>query len=356
MKLGLISTPFLSTPCRNYGGAEMVLWNIANGLTTNGHKVVLFATDESQAPKNGFLVKCGKEIGTVQVDWFKAEKDMWENYKQYINPDNFDLVLGSNWFGFEYASKSIHPSLNVAHLHHGGLNDVWLQSKPPFKTNLISISRWMKKVYQSQGYESQVCYNPVDTNFYKYQEEKGDRFLFVGRVDKFKRSQTAIEACKRLNVGLDIVGGSFVQDMGYLNHIKSLCDGEQIKLHLDASHEEKIKLYQNAKATMFPSRMGEPFGLISIESMSCGTWVIGMNDGAIPEVITPESGEVVGRPSDGTITLEEDVNAVVQAIRNLEKNGYDPKKCRARAEDFSIPKCVARYEELFNQIISGYNW
>lgn len=356
MKIAIVSTPFLNTPPSNYGGAEQVVYDVANGLTARGHKVVLYATDDSKAPKNGFLRKCGKAKSTVQVDWLQSEREMWQIYDREL--DNFDIVMGSDWFGFEYASKVRNPSLKVCHLHHGGLNqEIWGRSKPPFKTNMIAISNWMKKVYESQGFPSQVSYNPVDLEKYQlWDKSRSDALLFVGRLDKFKQPHIAIEVAKKLNMRLNIVGGSFVQDAVYLEMIKSQCDGLKIRLFLDATHAQKIDLYQAAKAVLFPSRMGEPFGLIVPEANACGTPVIGLRDGAIPETIDEgNSGFVVGAET-GKHTELSDVNALIDGVLKLDGSGITPEKCRRNAERFSIPRVAERYEQLFKDVVSGYEW
>lgn len=339
-----------------YGGAERVLWDISNGLIERGHKIVLFAPNESQVPTNGFLFKTGPASNTVNVDWVQLEKAMWEKCDRYF--DDFDIVMGSDWFGFEYLSKIRNPSLMVCHLHHGGLNpDWWNKSKPPFKTNMIAISRWMKGVYNSQGYPSEVAYNPVNLDEYRFQKDKGDRLLFVGRLDNFKQPDVAIGVAKKLSVGLDIVGGSFVQDINYLNDIKSQCDGAQIKLYLDATQEKKIELYQNAKAVLFPSRMGEPFGLIVPEGNSCGSFVIGLRDGAIPETINEGiSGFVVGNQTQQINDKQSDIDAMVEAVKRLDSIKIDPMKCRENAERFSIQRCAERYEKLYEDILNGISW
>ncbi len=357
MRIGFLSTPFFGCPPQNYGGAEQVTWDIVNGLIKRGHKVILYAPDNSSIPKGGFLYKIGPPIDNVNVDWLQAEKNAWERCNNSF--DNLDILCGSNWFGFEFASKMRNPNLKVCHLHHGGLNmEIWGRSKPPFKLNMIAISNWMKRVYESQGFQSQVSYNPVDLDKYKFQKDKGDRLLFVGRLDKFKQPQVAIRVAKNLKMGLDIIGGSFVQDMGFLEMIKSQCDGTQIKLYLDASHGEKIRLYQNAKAVLFPSRMGEPFGLIVPEANACGTLVIGTRDGAIPEIIHDgESGIVTGRGDSG-FNEDDDVTRFCDAILSLDSYNakITPEKCRINAERFSIEKTAQRYEYLFKQILDGYEW
>ena len=355
MKIALVSTQFFGTPPPKYGGLERVVYDLANGLTGLGHKVVLFAPDESKVPENGYLFKTGKALDTVNVDWLKTESEMVAKAEPYFK--DFDIVHENNWFGSCYGAKVRNPSLKICHTHHGGIQMEWWGKPRPkgFHLNLIAISNWMKRVYASQGFESQVSYNPIDLTEYEFKKEKGDRLLFVGRLDSFKRPHIAIEAAKRLGMGLDIVGGSFVSDVPYMERVKAACTGD-IKLHLDASQEEKIQLYQDAKTVIFPSRMGEPFGLIVPEANSCGTPVIGCRDGAIPETITDyENGILFGR-GDGGFNDEHDVDQVVEKIRYLNDHPISPESCRAHSELFSKERCAERYATLYQDILSGNEW
>lgn len=344
MKIALISTPFFGVPPEKYGGLELVVWDLACGLIELGHRVVVFAPKGSKIPPGGFVVETDEPLTTVGVDWLAAEEKMYAVYKDALK--DFDIVHSHDWFGFAYASKKDNPGLRVCHTHHGGLNaDWWLKTKPPFKLNFIAISDWMRRVYVSQGLEAKFVYNGIELAKYPFQEKKGDRLLFVGRLDSFKRPHIAIEVAKKAGLGLDIVGGSFVNDVPYMESVKAQCDGDQVKLHLDATQEEKTALYQNARAVIFPSKMGEPFGLIVPEAGACGTPVIGSRDGAISETILEG---VTGFICD---TTDEMVAAVNKAPL------ISPSACRQRVEQsFSRQTMAKDYEKLYSEIMEGHEW
>ena len=344
MDIALISSPMLSCPPKEYGGLELIVWNLANGLTELGHKVVLFAPKGSKTPKKGFLFETQPPQDKVEVNWLEVEKNMWKVYDPLL--DDFDIICGMNWFGMEYASKARNNDLKSCHVHHGGLNaEWWSKSKPPFKLNLIAISDWMVKVYASQCFTARRVYNGINLEDYPFKKDKGDRLLFVGRLDNFKRPLVAIEVAKKLNMGLDIVGGSFVYDVNYMESVKQACDGKQIKLCLDATHEKKVELYQNAKAVIFPSKMGEPFGLITCEANACGTPVIATPDGAIPEVL-----------ADGkTGFLCDTIDKLCEAVKKADT--IDPKACKKRVEENFTKETMAKnYLALYNDILNDEQW
>ena len=345
LKILLGSSPFFTVPPKNYGGLEAVVGNLFQGLVKLGHKVILYAPRGSLIPPRGFLYESGEPIDTVQVDWMKAEEDMYnDKFFQLLN--EVDIASCHNWFGMEYKAKQKGISTKITHTMHGHINtEWWCKTKPPFKLNFITLSKFMQVAAKNVGIESQYCYNGIDLDKYPYQEEKGDRLLFVGRLDSFKRPHIVIEIAKKMDLGLDIVGGSFVADVQYMNSIKQACDGSQIILHLDATQEEKTKLYQNAKAVIFPSKMGEPFGLITVEANSCGTCVISSKDGAIPEIIEEE---VTGFTCD---TVDEMCLAVKKV--NLIK----PENCRKRVEQYFSREIMAQnYERLYREILEEREW
>lgn len=353
LKIAMISTPMLKVPPDRYGGLEQIVYDTAISLAELGHDVTVFAPKGSSAPGCKIFETLEAE-NKVDTDWREAERKAYEIYKNELV--KFDIIHDHTWFGFAYLLKREKPEIKVIHTHHGGLN--W-RSKPCNNPNLIAISDFMVRVYGQQGFQSKRVYNGVDLDKYKFKKTKSNRLLFVGRLDTFKQPDVAIRAVKKLGYGLDIVGGSFVQDKDFLEKIKLECDGKQICLHLDASHEDKIKLYQNAKAVLFPSRMGEPFGLIVPEANACGTPVIGLRDGAIPETITDGlNGYVVGSYTtpESETRKAMDVEAIIEGIKRLEKNNISADKCRKAAEKFSRQEMTKAYLEMYMAVILENEW
>lgn len=320
-----------------------MVFDLANGLTGRGHKVVLFATDDSQTPDGGFLYKCGKAVGTVYADWLSAEREMWKIYDQCL--DDFDIVNSHDWFGFSYASKARNQEIKMCHTHHGGLNlQWWKRSEAPFKLNIISISKWMKRVYESQGFNARHCYNPIDLSLYPFKKDKGDRLMFLGRIDAIKSPDIALDVALQSGLPIDVVGGTtFVTDRNYVNQIKGRCTGNSNFIG-EVDHQTKLKHLQNAKALLIPSQFGEPFGLIAIEAMSCGTVPIALDDGALREIIEHEKSGFICR----------DVFEMVDAIQKIDT--INPSDCRARAKEFSKEVCAEAYEKRYKEILDGDEW
>jgi len=345
----------LHCPPRNYGGSEVVVFDLACALTELGHRVVLFAPSGSTVPRNGLLVETPEPAMKVQCDWLQAEQKMFGVYSKHIAND-FDVVHAHGWFKLEFMLRHS----NVWSTHHGGINIPWFsqlraQTKSPIR--LVAISRFMKRMYEEQGFGDECkhfVHNGIDLDKYQFSSKHDSgRLLFVGRADIFKAPHVAIQVAKKLDTGLDLVCGSFVQDEAYLNRIRGLCDGTQIKLHENAPHELKIRLMQSAKCLLFPSQMGEPWGLVAAESMACGSPVVALNDGAVEEVVQ-EGGTVCDvydkKFCNGQLSyaLKQDpLDALVGAVGRIDT--ISSQEARRNAERFSREKMAENYLKIYKE-------
>lgn len=348
MKIAMISTPVVTTPPDGYGGLERIVWDLTNELIGLGHKVVLYGAEGSKVPTGGFTVESSKLCDDpINANWIEKEKQMWNVYDKTL--DDFDIIHGHNWFGFEYASKVRNPELRVCHTHHGYMSiNWWCKSKPPFKTNMFAISDHMKAVNESIEYPSITIYNGIDLDKYEFKKDKNDRLLFVGRLSDIKQPDVAIKAAIKAGYEIDIVGGTIMAaNQQYLQSVLDMA-GDNVKFHLEASDEKKIELMQNAKALLFPSNMGEPFGLVAVEAMATGTPVIASNDGAIPEIITKDTGIICDSKNKNEL-----VDLMTQAIKDINCKPYD---CRKRASVFSKEIMAKNYERYYKEIIKGNEW
>lgn len=339
MRIALISTPFLKTKPDRYGGLEMVVGDLAESLARMGHDVTVYAAQGSKL-QGCNVVETIPAANTTGVDWYETEKQHYEFYKDKLH--GYDIVEDNTWLGFAYFEKRKHPEMKLVHKHHGHLN--WNDSAVP-RMNMISISKFMRKAYLQKGWPSEVIYNGINMAHYKPGSGSRDGLVFVGRIDKFKAPHVAIELAKRTGMRLDIVGGTFVQDKAYLEFIEGLCDGNQIVMHRDLDHESKIGLVRKARAVVFPSAMGEPFGLVSVEAMSCGTPVIATNDGAIPEVVQHGVTGFVCK----------DMNDMISVVPKLDT--IHPQACIDRvATNFTRGIMAEKTLDLYKDVLAGVEW
>jgi glycosyltransferase involved in cell wall biosynthesis len=188
-------------------------------------------------------------------------------------------------------------------------------------------------------------YHGIDQNIYSYSEKSDGYLLFLGRVIEEKGAHNAIEAAKAAGKRLIISGMSRSDEPYWQKNIEPHIDGTNIQFVGPSDLNKKIKLLQGADAVLFPTRRNEPFGLVMIEAMSCGTPVIGFDDGAVPEVIKDgDSGYVV-----------KDTKEMIDAIKSLDK--IPRVKVRKRAEMyFSVEKMVAGYLKVYSRVIDEWSF
>jgi glycosyltransferase involved in cell wall biosynthesis len=181
------------------------------------------------------------------------------------------------------------------------------------------------------------CPNALDLSVYPVQPHKGEYLLFLGRMSPDKGCHRAIAIARDAGLPLKIAGK--MQDPEEKTYFKELVephlDGD-IQYLGEVNHGEKVELLQNARVTLFPIEWEEPFGLVMIESMACGTPVIATRYGAVPEVIEHGVGGLV----------VSDYREMVAAIPEAE--GIDPLECRRYVEERFAP------ERMVDDYVSAY--
>jgi glycosyltransferase involved in cell wall biosynthesis len=201
-----------------------------------------------------------------------------------------------------------------------------------FKTNIITISNAQRKSFPDLNYLATV-YNCVDVEKYIFNPVPQDYLLMIGSIGRHKNQAEAIMVAKELGMKLILAGK--VRDQDYFQEIKKDIDGKQIKWIGEIDFAEKLRLYQNAKAFLFPILWEEPFGLVMIEAMACGTPVVAFANGAIPEIIVDgKTGFVIEGNSR---------NDMIAAVKNIDK--IKREDCAKYVKDnFTVEKMVKNYE------------
>ncbi|MBI5654256.1 glycosyltransferase family 4 protein [Candidatus Uhrbacteria bacterium] len=185
-------------------------------------------------------------------------------------------------------------------------------------------------------------YHGVDTELFAFNKFPEDYFLYLGRVTEDKGVHIAIEAAKAAGVNLVIVGRSYPTEGYWHQYIEPEINGKTVRYVGEADLEQKIEWFRNAKALLFPiAQRDEPFGLVLIEAMSCGTPVIAWNNGSVPEVVKDkETGYIV-----------DSVAGMVKAIKAIEKISRNVTRLRAETF-FSQKKMTSGYLKVYERMIA----
>ena len=191
-----------------------------------------------------------------------------------------------------------------------------------------------------------TVYNGLDVSEYTYVEKpRGDFLLWVGRITEKKGPGAAIEVAARVNKQLVIAAAIDPVDMPYFEReVKPKIDGKRVNFVGELTQATLDDLYGNAYCTLFPISWHEPFGLVMIESMVCGTPVVAYNIGSVAEVIEDGKTGFVVDPKVG-------IEGLVHGVREIGR--IQRGDCRARVvAKFSKEKMVIDYEFVYKKILS----
>jgi glycosyltransferase involved in cell wall biosynthesis len=184
-----------------------------------------------------------------------------------------------------------------------------------------------------------TIHHGVDTWKYQFQEKKQDYLAFLGRFAPVKGAHLAIEAAKRAGIPLKMAGEIQPVYQSYFDAmVKPHIDGKFIEYVGEADLSSKNELLASARAMLFPIQWNEPFGLVLIESMACGTPVLALPGGSVPEIVKPGvSGEIC-----------RDVNHLADAAKQV---SYDAHSVRRYCEEnFSVDVMTSKYVELYKHV------
>jgi glycosyltransferase involved in cell wall biosynthesis len=341
MRIALVASPFINVPPARYGGTELFIAQLAEGLKKLGFDVVVYANGEShlttevrwlyeksQWPIDGELYANIKDIN--HTSW--AVRDAW---------DDADIIHLNNVPGLPFSRFEGPAFVYTIHHPHNKILSEFYEYYP--QVQYVSISHFQQKHEKMQ--QIRTIHHGVDMSRYPLQSAKGDYLAFLGRIAPLKGTHNAIEVALKTGIPLKIAGEvqPIFRDY-YESQIKPKVDGKFIEYIGEADLATKNELLGNARAMLFPIQWNEPFGLVMIESMAKGTPVIAFPGGAVPEVVkNGVSGQVC-----------HSIDEMVQAVRELDGR-FDPTQVRKYAEDnFSVERMVREYGELYKQIESRW--
>jgi glycosyltransferase involved in cell wall biosynthesis len=337
MKIALISPPFIAVPPRKYGGTELFIAELAKGLKRKGVQVVLYTIGASTVP--------------VETRWI-FEKEDWP----------IPGVVEASLKGLAHCSWAIKDAAgeaDIIHLNNApGLSFSRFVSTlfvytvhHPFEPSLSSFySQFPDVSYVTISnlqrpklpmLRLRTIHHGIDLSCYSLRETKQSWLVFLGRIAPPKGTHLAIEIAKQAGIPLKIAGEIQPVYKSYWEEkVKPHVDGRFIEYVGEVGPEEKNELLGNAMAMLFPIQWDEPFGLVLIESMACGTPVLAMPGGSVEEIVKDGVSGYV-RPS---------VAELAECAKNLQ---LEPVRVRDYVrKDFSADRMMDDYVQLYSEIIS----
>ena len=339
MRIAQVAPLYESVPPRFYGGTERVVSWLTESLVALGHEVTLFASGDSVT--NAELVKCCKKALRLDadcIDPFAHHVLMIEEV--FSRAEDFDIVhFHSDYLHFPFSRREKLPCVTTL---HGRLDlpDLVPLYKEFREVPLVAISDAQKRPLPWVNWVGTV-HHGMNIDELSLHEANGDYLAFLGRVSPEKGLTHAIEIAIRSGRKLKVAAKVDRADRDYYKEIiKPLLDHPLIEFVGEIGNSEKSDFLGNAAALLFPVEWPEPFGLVMIEAMACGTPVIAYPAGSVPEIIL-----------DGvTGFLVRDVSAGVAAVRKLDE--IDRRTCREHFElNFSDDRMAKDYLNIYQKLV-----
>src|SRR6267378_8618019 len=298
MRIAQVAPLIESVPPKHYGGTERIVSYLTEELVRAGHNVTLFASGDS-VTNAGLIASCERSLRKNErcKDPVAREVLLVDHVVEHAN--EFDLIH----FHTGYLHFPICRYLPVPHVTtlHGRLD--MPDMGPVFErfrdVPLISISNAQRQPLPWANWQATI-YHGLPKEFFAFQPNQGSYLAFLGRISPEKRVDRAIEIAKRVSMPLKIAAKVDRVDGRYFKRdIEPLLTQSHVEWIGEISEQQKNDFLGNAYALLFPIDWPEPFGLVMIEAIACGTPVIAYDGGAVPEVIKDgQTGFVAGNLED----------------------------------------------------------
>ncbi|MGB8020971.1 MAG: glycosyltransferase family 4 protein [Candidatus Nanopelagicales bacterium] len=337
MRIALVAGPWLPVPPPLYGGTEGVIDRLATGFVAAGHEVLLYTTGDSTCPVPRRWVRersVPELIGQSVVE-------LHHLMHAYDEVADFDIIHDHTIIGPVYAQGRVRGK--VVTTNHGPfqgeVNEIF--ARVAQHAALIAISH--DQASRSIAPVSAVIHHGVRPEDFPVGDGAGGYLLFLGRFSADKGVREAALAARE--AGVDLVIAAKMREPGEVEYFRAEVEpllGASVRYVGEVGAREKCELLGSARALLNPIHWPEPFGLVMIEALACGTPVITLRAGA--------AAEIVNHGSTGFVcdTLPEIVSAIGR-IDDLDRGA-----CRAAVETrFSADRMVGDHIALFERLLSG---
>jgi glycosyltransferase involved in cell wall biosynthesis len=283
MRVALIAPPFIPVPPRVYGGTELFISQLAEGLQKLGFQVVVYCSGDSTVKaEKRWLYPRGQ--WPIQGEVYDNLKDINHTAWALRDATDCDLVHLNNLPGLAHARFLDIPFVYTIHHPQESRLSEFYQHYP--KVQYVTISDFQRE--RERMPRIRTIHHGIDLSLYTLGERKKPYLCFLGRIAPMKGTHLAIEIARQAGVPLKIAGEVQPCFRDYFAaEIKPHVDGKFIEYVGEADMRAKNELLSDAMALLFPIQWNEPFGLVMIEAMACGTPVLALPGGSVTEVVKP---------------------------------------------------------------------
>ncbi len=325
------------------GGRETLLARLVDALEQRGCRNVLLATGDSRTRAQVISV-CPRNLWDQMSRKEAFEYAYYEQHQLMLalpRLNDFDVV--HSHIGVSGLLLSALPGMRDRVLHtihtpmYGDLQ--WFVSQHP-DLRYSTVSEFQAERLRKHGAQRcEAIHNGIDVSTFAYSSDPGDSLFFLGRIEHGKGTDLAVQAALRLNMPLKLAGPILDQDF-FDKTIKPHL-GSEIEYVGVVNHDQKNLLFGRAACTVLPFRHEESFGMVMVESMACGTPVVALSNGAVPEIV--ENG-LTGFHTSSDAELPSLIPRAIQ---------LDRRAIRERvAARFDISTVAQRYHQLYERIVT----
>jgi glycosyltransferase involved in cell wall biosynthesis len=340
LRIAMIAPPWFTVPPQGYGGVENMCADLVDGLVDRGHEVTLIGAGESGTRAGRFLATYA-EPPSGQLGEPLPEVLHTAAVARMVADLDVDLVHDHTLAGPLLARGRGVPTVVTMHGPVAGEPGEYYRQLGD-TVGLVAISRAQRRAAPDLSWLGTVC-NAVDVESFPFRAAKEDMLLFLGRLHPDKGVHLAIDAAR--SVGLPIVVAGKCSEPVELEYFRTEIEprlGPDVTIFGPADATEKRDLLSRAAALVFPILWEEPFGMVMIEAMACGTPVVALRRGSVPEVVLDG---ITGVLCDDPVELP----AAIAAARRLA-----PADCREHVRSrFDVDTMVAGYEALYRRALAG---
>ncbi len=343
MKIAQIAPLYEAVPPRLYGGTEMIVAHLCGALVELGHEVTLFASADSLAEAQ-LLPMRDRSLRLDEVPLksdIAAHLSMLHEVRQAAH--RFDILhFHLELLHLPMFEHLAHRTVTTVHSRTDRKDLPGVYARWP-DYGLVSISDQQRKPLPDANWLGTVPHGISPRRYWYAQHGKRGYLAFLGRIAPEKGPDVAIRVAREAGIPLRIAAKVDAADRTYFETvIRPLLDDPLIEFIGEIGAAEKPEFLANALALLFPIRWPEPFGLVMIEAMACGTPVIGWNRGSVPEVIEPgRSGYIVRSEREA-----------LEAIRQVER--LEPREVRAAFERrFTARHMAEAYLDLYRTVLAA---
>ncbi len=337
----MLAPPWISVPAPGYGGVESVVHTLTEALVRRGHDVTLFCAPGSVSSAE--VVTLLDESHPDEIERSLYEVDHVGRAFDAIDgaTDGFDVVHDHCGFtGLAMANRIDTP---LVHTLHGQFtpDTAAFYERHGHKATLLGISRaQLGSAPPGLGAIGSIP-NPIDLRAWPLRERKGDYLLWIGRMTPEKGPHRAIAAARAVDAPLVLAGVIQPGQQAFFDReVAPHVDGQRVRFVGEVGGSAKRSLFARARGLLMPIRWDEPFGMVMVEALACGTPVIAFPEGAARELVM-----------DGTTGfLVHDERAMAVAIGQLPR--IDARDCRAWvSQHCDVEVVAAAYERTYRSVM-----